>query len=113
MSYNSNHGTNTKKNKKATPLKRAAAGAPAHLDRGEVDWDELPNGVERGLIMAVLNRGGAVMFSRSSDGGALGVRVYHDDHEVSTVWGRPDEGYTETLREITRYYEAYKEEATK
>lgn len=35
----------------------------------------------------VTRSGGALMFTRSSDGGALGLRVYHDDFLLETLWG--------------------------
>ncbi len=52
------------------------------------------------LIHAVTVSSGAVMLMRSSDGGALGLRIYHDDYETESLWGAVGGEIEETLENI-------------
>lgn len=53
------------------------------------------------MIDAVTHAGGAVMLTRSQDGGTLGIRVYHDDYTLKTYWARPGEELDELVSSIT------------
>lgn len=41
------------------------------------------------LVHAVTLAGGAIMLGRSSDGGVLTIRIYHDDYERTAIYLRP------------------------
>lgn len=107
MSHNSNHGEKVRGGKKKDPALKDGPGATGHVPSEEVFWAELSSQAVLDVLTAVTGQGGAVMLTKSTDGGALGVRVYHDDHKVKTVWFRPDEDGESALDEITRYYTEY------
>ncbi len=109
MSYNANHGKNVKGKGKRKKKKKKAVGVTNHADSGEVFWHDARIEEVLAVVVAVTGQGGAVMFSRSQEGGTLGIRVYHDDHDVETVWARPDEDLGEKLIEIADYYATYGE----
>lgn len=112
MSHNSKHDVGRKKNKRAARTLKTVPGSPADLGSDEVFWGQVEGPAVHALVVAVTELGGAVMFSKSSDGGALGFRVYHDDHEVKTVWGRPDEELDTLLVDSARYYAEYTNEGS-
>lgn len=107
MSYNSNYGDKTKTKSKKGKGKMAAPGASRRGEQGAVFWGEVNPDTLIAVLEAVVSCGGAVMFSRAADCGALGVRVYHDDHEIKTVWGRPDDDLSAKLQQIASYYADY------
>jgi len=67
-------------------------------------WDEIDALLVAYVVCAVGNAGGSAQFTGSRDGGALGIRVYHDDAKSRTVWGQPGEGLEDTLFAIADYY---------
>ncbi len=58
------------------------------------------------VVCAVSGGGGSVQFTRTQDGGALGVRVYDDKIKTRTEWSRVGEGLEELLYKIGDYYRA-------
>lgn len=64
----------------------------AHLGGGSTNsalqYTSVDTGVLAGAIEAVTRRGDGVVFSRTSDGGALSVRVLHDS--LVTKWYAKD-----------------------
>ena len=53
------------------------------------------------MIDAVTEAGGAIMLTRSQDGGTLGIRVYHDDYTLKTYWARPGDELDDLVSSIT------------
>lgn len=53
------------------------------------------------MIDAITAAGGAVMLTRSQDGGTLGIRVYHDDYTLKTYWARPGDELDDLVSNIT------------
>lgn len=53
------------------------------------------------MIDAVTHAGGAIMLTRSQDGGTLGIRVYHDDYTLKTYWARPGDELDDLVSSIT------------
>lgn len=51
---------------------------------GPMQWSQVEAGVLKRALDAVTQRGDAVVFSRTSDGGALSLRVLHD--QLVTKW---------------------------
>lgn len=47
------------------------------------------------MVTATLDKGAAIMFSRSRDGFALGIRVYHDDLKPETAWIADEDDFDE------------------
>lgn len=63
------------------------------VDWRAVDWDwAIP------IIIRIHDANGAVMLTKSKDGGALGIRIYHDLVEAKTYYFRPDD--TATMRKL-------------
>ena len=70
----------------------------------ELRWRDVePNRVME-MLGAVSESGGAPMFIRSSDGGALGLRVYHDEVKLENAWATSIEEVEELLTEIALDY---------
>jgi len=44
----------------------------------------------------------AIMWTRSRDGGAMGVRLYHDDIESKTLWFSNDIEFDEVMEKLKR-----------
>lgn len=86
-----------------------APGSGSDEDTSEVSWESISAETIQYVVTAVADAGGVVMLMRSQDGGALGARVLHDDHQKVTRWGRPDEGFEDRLLEIAKYYSDYAE----
>lgn len=67
----------------------------------QVSWlDSTPANVVE-MIDAITQATGAVMFTRSQDGGTLGIRVYHDDYTLKTYWARPGDELDVLISDIT------------
>jgi hypothetical protein len=82
------HGSSKKKDSKGT---RALKFGSAKEAVEPCAWREVsPDAIKATIDQLTLARG-AIMFTRSGDGGVLGIRVYHDDVQTETIWARPDE----------------------
>jgi hypothetical protein len=82
------HGSSKKKASKGTrTLKFGSAKDVVE----PCSWSEVnPEALQATVTQLTLAQG-AIMFTRSGDGGVLGIRVYHDDVQTETIWARPDE----------------------
>ncbi len=69
-------------------------------------WDDVDTELIGYVVRAVGGAGGSAQFTHTSDRGALGLRIYHDDHKTKTVWFRVGEGLEEAMYEIGDYYMA-------
>lgn len=56
------------------------------------------------LIDTINAAGGAVMLTRSSDGGALGIRIYHDDVEAKTAWVTDPDEFEDLLEIVYEHF---------
>jgi hypothetical protein len=82
------HGSSKKKNSKgARTLKFGSAKETVE----PCTWSEVNPTAIQATIEQLTLASGAIMFTRSGDGGVLGIRVYHDDVQTETIWARPDE----------------------
>jgi len=54
-----------------------------------VSWSMVNAELLTFLVHAVTMAGGAIMLGRSSDGGVLTIRVYHDDYDKTAIYIRP------------------------
>lgn len=88
---------NPQKRKKTAPKKTIKFGAQ---DVDEVSWKDVDQEGLHGLVEFIVGHGGGVMFNRSRDGGALGVRVYHDDLENKTLWFRDQDEFDELCQAV-------------
>lgn len=81
---------NSKSRGKKTRERVVLGGSPedseAAVDWRAVDWDWAVT-----LIIRIHDVDGAVMLTRSRDGGACGLRIYHDLVEAKTYYFRPDD----------------------
>lgn len=69
-------------------------------------WSDIDALLIAYVVRAVSGGGGSVQFTRTRDGGALGVRVYDDKLKTSTEWSRVGEGLEELLYRLGDYYRA-------
>ena len=67
-------------------------------------WGDVEAELIAYVVRAVGGAGGSAQFTITQDGGALGIRVYHDGHKTKTVWLRLGEGLEEELMHIGDYY---------
>lgn len=59
---------------------RAPSGRVLQFSKGSsITWADIPNQLIRDALVSVCDNGASIMFSRTSDGGALGVRVFDGD----------------------------------
>ena len=88
--------------------KRKAPGVKRTGTEDAMYWRDVPLEAVYAVLCAVTEAGGAPMFIRSSDGGALGVRVYHDDVDLENAWAAGYEAVTDMLHEIAEDYVPHK-----
>ncbi len=55
------------------------------------NWTAINAEMVISMVGMVTEAGGAVMLTRSRDGGVCGVRIYHDDVLPDTIWFTEDE----------------------
>ena len=105
MSNPARSGSPRKGASKTTPKKRRLGQKGKTGDASPTYWSEVNPEHVNHIIHLITQDGGAVMFTRSQDGGVLGVRVYHDDYEVETLWGRAGDEMYEILADLTTEFE--------
>lgn len=76
-------------------------GAEEEKSLSLVHWTDAATDSILEMVDAVTDAGGAVMLTRSQDGGTLGIRVYHDDYDLKTYWARPGEEMDALVATIT------------
>ena len=86
--------------KKTTPPWRAQGST-----QDAQDWADVDPLLIAYVVAAVSGAGGSVQFTRTRDGGALGVRVYDDSIKTATEWGRAGEGLEDLLYLVADHYQ--------
>ena len=71
-----------------------------------VSWDSVDPVLIVAVVATVCSAGASIQFTRTRDGGALGVRVYDDEIAAKTVWARPGGELDRVLETIRNYYAA-------
>ncbi len=110
MSNNSKTDFKAKALQNGRKGKRDAPGVRSKNKSGDLAWQDVPAEDIKELVSAVSAAGGAPMFITSSDSGALGVRVYHDDVTLANAWANDLEELSELLHEIALDYIGHTQE---
>jgi hypothetical protein len=92
-----------KNGKSASPPKVIPMWRPNTKGLSAVSWSECDPGTIRGTIDAVTRGGGAIMFGRTSDGGALSLCILQDSEKIKEYPHTATEA-TELLESITQHY---------
>lgn len=76
-------------NPRGTKSPKKSPGQRFNQSNENASWAGFPTEVVVFLVHAVTMAGGAIMLGRSSDGGVLTIRLYHDDYERTAIYVRP------------------------
>lgn len=104
MAVNGDHKSayGTGKNKGKLKKTLSNFGSPAS-SQGKATWTEAHPNKVRAIVDVVTDLGGAVMFGKSRDGGALSVTVFMDG-DKRTIWIGGDDDLEERLDYIREYF---------
>lgn len=93
-----------KKDKRKGGKRKAAPWAEGESRQDAVRWREVEEMLVAYVVDAACQSDASVQFTRSRDGGALGVRVYDEAFIPRTQWGRPGGEIEDILRQIGDHY---------
>ncbi len=69
-----------------------------------LSWDDIEPFLIAYVVQAVAGAGGSAQFTKTGDGGALGLRIYHDDQKTKTAWYSNLEDLAEAMFAAADYY---------
>lgn len=69
-------------------------------------WEDVEPYLIAYVVQAVSGGGGSVQFTRTANGGALGMRVYDDAYPTKTEWARVGDGLEDLMYKIADYYQS-------
>lgn len=99
MGYEKNKAVQKRSDSRNKGVRRYAGASGSNKAGTPIGWDEVDAVTVAGFVSAVTNAGDAVIFGRTSDGGALSVTILSGDDKHREYFNDP-ENATSALKQL-------------